>query len=625
MMREALATRMGRWKRIRLFIVGDGGAGKSSVRRLLKGDPFNENHDLTDGAEIETLDLNDWKVSEYDHKSVIDIKEFEHNSKAQTAPVARLHKRSHSFGEMFKSWFSPSGGSPPVIEQGPMPVMHSVSAPSLPSTEVVTSFVNQRLKTRMVESTTEGVTFHIWDCGGQKIYYNTHHFFFTSMAIYLLVVDLSMSDFETHGLERLHFWVRSIRSYAPKAPIRIVATHTDRLSEEQVTMKVNKIFESMLSLRHFGPMHSRDHIFAISCASTDVSTRDSLRSQLLQLAKTCETECLLKWILFFDSIYSTVSIRASLDPSAQSQLSVLKMDEAKKIAEKCGLINEYDVVKALDFFHKQGLALYFNEPKLKDIIFLQPKRLVDAFRAIITANIHPDRECNMSPSLLYDNEIEQLRECGHMSSSMLRRMWDNQGYSDETQGYLRALMVKFGLAVEDSQTSSNLVFPCLVLKGLEMNNQWKEKMKRWEYKIESLAPPLGFSSLLVVRLLQLATEDPPTWQLFKDGCVVILRRLELNVKVHPSSVELHLESAQKDVSRMAEVMTQVVNVIRSVQKMFVCTKKLKDDIQGSLKGKCFKCDAEMMVVEDLNKLSSRYSQYCCKECRVKLGLYPVFH
>jgi len=136
------------------------------------------------------------------------------------------------------------------------------------------------------------------------------------------------------------------------------------------------------------------------------------------------------------------------------------MDEAREMATKCGLVEDDDMMNALEFFHKQGLALYFNEHTLKDIIFLNPKQLVEAFRTIITIN-------NKSPYPFYPNEIKVLQTRGRLSRETMKRIWDDHKYSEQTQNYLRLLMVKFGLAVEDSESTANLIIPCLVSKRFD--------------------------------------------------------------------------------------------------------------------------------------------------------------
>jgi len=199
---------MGDWKRIRLFLVGDGGAGKSSVLRWLKGDPFVEQRIPTDGAAIETIDLKDWREITYDHTSVFNLKRF----LRITQPMQTDATPGTSKSSIDETTFSNGGARPAEV----MSSRDSNEIRNMASAEVVKDFIEKKFKQRTRETVTQGITFHIWDCGGQEVYYNTHHFFFTTMAIYVVVVDLSLDDFETKGIKRVEYWIRTIRSYAPK-------------------------------------------------------------------------------------------------------------------------------------------------------------------------------------------------------------------------------------------------------------------------------------------------------------------------------------------------------------------------------------------------------------------------
>jgi len=75
-------------------------------------------------------------------------------------------------------------------------------------------------------------------------------------------------------------------------------------------------------------------------------------------------------------------------------------------------------------------------------------------------------------------------------------VWNEQKYTKETQEYLRVLMVKFGLAIEDPTNEGDLIIPCLATRMLEIKNG--EELKRWEYTMTSMTPPLGMSSTVIV-------------------------------------------------------------------------------------------------------------------------------
>jgi len=669
-MQEALKTRMGQWRRVRLFLVGDGGAGKTSVLRWLKGDPFDEEHKTTDGAVIETLDLKDWEEAEFDPSSVVN---------AAFAKILKEELESHSASSSSSSSSVSSSSTSPRSSRrlgrcqkdnnsnndtnSSQQSHHSDNGNSISIADDMVERLHQRMNEWILSSCDQRTTIHVWDCGGQEVYYNTHHFFFTSSAIYLIVVNLSLERFETRGIDRLHFWIRSIRSYAPEAPIRVIVTHTDVLVDDLLRKKrLKAILQSLKasSLRHINPPLSH-HLIAISCKTSGEKERHHVRTHLLQLATVIagQKECLLKWILFFDALYEQTNSNSNTcsssnssihranqsNHSAQQQLSIIKMEEARHIATKCGLVDEKDLMDALQFFHKQGMLLYFNENKLKDSIFLQPKQLVDAFRTIINnalpqeedsdlgdddkdLNLRLDAlETKMPNTALLDSEIEQLRTRGSLNGDAMQRIWNSHKYSEETQEKLRALLIKFGLAVDDPDISSDgLVLPCLVQEELEKELEGDSSFIKWSYSLESIAPPLGFASLLVVRLLQLATtpEEPPVWQIYRRGCYVMLEKIDIYVRVLASSVEFFLE-IHEDKKMMAIVIRDIVKAIRSVQQSFFISGggSGQPKPKGQLSGKCLRCNSSMSVAEDLQNITSSYSQFCCQRCRRLLSSYLI--
>jgi len=196
-------------------------------------------------------------------------------------------------------------------------------------------------------------------------------------------------------------------------------------------------------------------------------------------------------------------------------------------------------------------------------------------------------------------------------------VWNEQEYTAETQAYVRELMVKFGLAVEDPTTVGDLIIPCLARKVFYIKNV--TEMKRWEYTMTSMTPPLGLSSTVTVRLLQHGTKpgEVATWEVYRDGCSLMLQKLNVCIHIKPSSIEVYVDIEQEDSDdRMARVMVEVVSEIRLTQRALVKSTEAK----GYMKGQCFRCNEVTTITEDLEKMVSRYSQFCCYRCRKLLGL-----
>ena len=64
---------------------------------------------------------------------------------------------------------------------------------------------------------------NVWDFGGQHIYHATHQFFLTKRSLYIIVWNARLGA----GQGKLDYWLDTIKTLAPKAPVLLVATHTD--------------------------------------------------------------------------------------------------------------------------------------------------------------------------------------------------------------------------------------------------------------------------------------------------------------------------------------------------------------------------------------------------------------
>lgn len=86
------------------------------------------------------------------------------------------------------------------------------------------------------------LTFYTWDFGGQEIYQATHQLFLTRRSVYLLVWNARQ------GLEvcRVRFWLDTISTLAPDAPILLVATHADQLQPHIDLPYYQKIYPQLV-------------------------------------------------------------------------------------------------------------------------------------------------------------------------------------------------------------------------------------------------------------------------------------------------------------------------------------------------------------------------------------------
>src|SRR5947209_8303906 len=58
----------GQWKRIKIFLVGDAEAGKTSTLKWLQGLKIDAAHVITDSMEVTTVEMREWKEISVDMK-----------------------------------------------------------------------------------------------------------------------------------------------------------------------------------------------------------------------------------------------------------------------------------------------------------------------------------------------------------------------------------------------------------------------------------------------------------------------------------------------------------------------------------------------------------------------------
>jgi hypothetical protein len=67
------------------------------------------------------------------------------------------------------------------------------------------------------------MTLHAWDFGGQEIFHDTHRFFLTDRALFVLVWNVRAG----HKAGKLEYWLDAIHARAPESPVLLVATHAE--------------------------------------------------------------------------------------------------------------------------------------------------------------------------------------------------------------------------------------------------------------------------------------------------------------------------------------------------------------------------------------------------------------
>ena len=255
------------------MLIGQGGAGKTSTKKSLKGIRFDPNEDRTVGIDVDPshfkVSTETWRTGEQGNDKNSDtaiyldyhlarciadsLKTQENSTQRNTdtnfldpetieVPGQPITTQESREGEDIKTPSTVQKEEAAVAERFPrgdlndngkklIQESHRLSLSTVP--EEVAAVAEQFLRGD-VDDSTEDIYFTFWDFAGQSVYYVTHPLFLATRAMFLLVYDLSLNpddeakpvlkqgvfeeseesyDLKTN-FDYLDFWMKSVASLA---------------------------------------------------------------------------------------------------------------------------------------------------------------------------------------------------------------------------------------------------------------------------------------------------------------------------------------------------------------------------------------------------------------------------
>ncbi|EFA82412.1 leucine-rich repeat-containing protein [Heterostelium album PN500] len=207
------------------------------------------------------------------------------------------------------------------------------------------------------------------------IYHNTHQFFLSERAFYLITFDINKDPLAS-GID---FWVNSIKAKAPTAPIYIVATHLDAIhhsSGGDVIMKALHNVEAFLNARYL----EVTGVIGVSCHTQ--RNIDLLKQEILTTLIQQQTWINEKIPLTYASLETSL-----LEEAKKRMPPIVSWSEYCNIAKLVNITSQEKLVRATQTLHRWGSIMWFDDEKssLKDIVILSPQWLSDCFAALVLA------------------------------------------------------------------------------------------------------------------------------------------------------------------------------------------------------------------------------------------------
>ncbi|XP_070533769.1 uncharacterized protein [Ptychodera flava] len=336
-----------------------------------------------------------------------------------------------------------------------------------------------------VKTPEDTLTYSVWDFAGQTVYYNTHQFFLSNRAVYLLLWNTRLGV-EHSGLD---FWLSSIAVHAPKAPIFVVGTHADQVAKVEVP-------EEELKRRY--PQIAG---FFLVSSVTGQGVRE-LQTNLLTVTlqeKYMGERIPQVWLNFEKQIIAQ-----------RKNTSLLPWKTVRKMAMEVAIYDDTEITQAVQFLHDLGSLQHFDNEYLKDRVVINPQWIVDVMACVVSVH-------------------ESAIKDGNLLHKDIAEVWSS--YDSDLHEWLLRLTEEFDLTFPLTDKPVNVV-PCL-LPEKEPEFQWPDidsqpgfRETKMLYQFEYL--PAGLFNRAQVRLYQFC-DSSVIWKkgsmLRKNGHMALMRHL----------------------------------------------------------------------------------------------------
>ncbi|KAK3235747.1 hypothetical protein CYMTET_54068 [Cymbomonas tetramitiformis] len=252
------------WRRARLMVVGEGRAGKTSLLRSLRGEPFMDTPS-TQGLEMSgcLLDRDDVVNSDWspagegatEYARAVGAKLCTEPPSMTTAPPQHAAARNASdTGEGTPASIDPRAATDSSAEApADEPPSHERSERAMRETSAGRGAGRMRCLDKglvascMRDGVHQQVVISVWDYAGQELFDALHQLFLSQQGVYLLVFSMrALQDDEESVLQRLRFWLGSLRLHARSAPLLLVGTHGDQVQDPEARRQLSSLLRARL-------------------------------------------------------------------------------------------------------------------------------------------------------------------------------------------------------------------------------------------------------------------------------------------------------------------------------------------------------------------------------------------
>ncbi len=314
-------------------------------------------------------------------------------------------------------------------------------------------------------------TAHIWDFGGQDVYYPVHRFFLTDNAVYVLMAS---TRFSVHNFE---YWIPTIYQFGGKSPIVLVQNCDNGNQKSWDDVNVFYTNPEYNLCRPF---------YKINLKSDETQELKKLKSYLEQ--QVIQLPHIGKAVP-----KSWVKVREALQEKAKQTdiITYTDFEIVCRTADAKAFEKAIDIEDLGKFLHDLGIILwYYDKPELRHLVILKPEWAMNAVYKII------------------DDELVQQQQ-GIIHKEDFERVWQEEKYRSKTHE-LKVMLQVFKIAFPKKQNKQDYILPARLLPISE-DMKWEnnEPYLRLEYHFEFM--PRGIVNQVSAELSSSILSDSSVW------------------------------------------------------------------------------------------------------------------
>ncbi|GBG35253.1 Leucine-rich repeat serine/threonine-protein kinase 1, partial [Hondaea fermentalgiana] len=224
---------------------------------------------------------------------------------------------------------------------------------------------------------------------------------------------------QAEAIDFLRFWLHSIRLHAPEAPVLMIGTFLDQVTQLREVDRVLREHVGATSHEHLVQPSKGGHLFfAIDNSSNDKNRAVELRTAIASVAseqRYVREQVPLAWLKLHEDML-------------QSGEPFMLYDEVVERAAEYGR-DRADVDAMLEYFHGLGVVVHLRGSEtLESVVVIDAEWLLKKLARVIADDLH-------AQSLFYDRDLksagllpayERLRKDMIATRSLLEWLWADQ-------------------------------------------------------------------------------------------------------------------------------------------------------------------------------------------------------